>query len=130
MEHIGSKGEPGPQGQGPLCQRAAATHERCASLLRSGLGDVQEAWLWTSREVDELLSQLRALVGAEKGRGPGTAVVIGRSNTGASKPERLGSERCLFFMGLAGGWGWERSLCDLGDIGSGTFIVDGVGFQP
>jgi hypothetical protein len=54
MEHIGSKGESGPQGQGPLCQRAAATHERCASLLRSGLGDVQEAWLWTSREVDEL----------------------------------------------------------------------------
>ena len=119
-------------GQGPLCDRAAVVHSRCLSLLREGLADLVVAWRWTNREAQELSRQLQALVGSGCGRGGSevSEAVVKRSGPGPGRPERLGSERCLFFMGLANGWPWESALRDLGDLGPGVLDQDGKTFTP
>ena len=136
MEYMGTAENSDSRGQGKLCQRAAATYQKFIDLLQTGLADLQAAWRWKDREVIELRSQLQGLVGAGNGRGPGVVTVLHDTGIGvvelgaAAVPGRLGSGRCLFFMGLAGGWGWERSLCDLGDLGVGVFSGDGRIFRP
>jgi hypothetical protein len=105
-----------------LCDRAAEVHSRFLSLLREGLADLVVAWRWSDREAQELSRQLQALVGTGCGRGGSEAseAVVTQSGPGLGRPERLGSERCLFFMGLASGWMWESALRDLGDLGPGV----------
>ena len=49
---------------------------------------------------------------------------------GSLRQERLGCERCLFFMALASGWNWEAAVRDLGGLGAGWFSADGRCFFP
>ena len=126
LEHLGQAGGGGPGGLGLAGRRAAGLFSECRDLLRGGLPGLRMAWRWTDREEGELRRQLEGLVGGGKGRQAGEGVLASGPPQGVEgQGERLGCERCLFFMGLASGWGWSDALRDLGDLGAGSFSDDG-----
>ena len=107
LEHLGQAGGGGPGGLGLAGRRAAGLFSECRDLLRGGLPGLRMAWRWTDREEGELRRQLEGLVGGGKGRQAGEGVLASGPPQGVEgQGERLGCERCLFFMGLASGWGW------------------------
>ena len=81
--------------------RAEELFAECGDLLHKGLQTLKKAWHWTNREVTELGRQIEGLMGKGKGRRAGATEPGGKRSPGvrAGSAERLGCERCLFFMG-------------------------------